>query len=98
MFKKQTLAEKREQRWAYLMIAPTIIGLLVLNYYPLFDTIRLSFSRTQTFGKSTFNGIENYVTMFSTPMNSTPSPTISPSPSPTLSKPSGKQTARLRSA
>lgn len=67
MFKKQTLAEKREQRWAYLMIAPTIIGLLVLNYYPLFDTIRLSFSRTQTFGKSTFNGIENYVTMFSTP-------------------------------
>ena len=67
MFKKQTLAEKREQRWAYLMIAPTIIGLLVLNYSPLFDTIRLSFSRTQTFGKSTFNGIENYVTMFSTP-------------------------------
>ena len=67
MFKKQTLAEKREQRWAYLMVAPTIIGLLVLNYYPLFDTIRLSFSRTQTFGKSTFNGIENYVTMFSTP-------------------------------
>ena len=31
MFKKQTLAEKREQRWAYLMIAPTIIGLLVLT-------------------------------------------------------------------
>ena len=67
MFTKQTLAEKREQRWAYLMIAPITIGLLVLNYYPLFDTIRLSFSRTQTFGKSTFNGIENYVTMFSTP-------------------------------
>lgn len=67
MFKKQTLAERREQRWAYLMIAPTIIGLLVLNYYPLIDTIRLSFSRTQTFGKSTFVGIQNYVTMFSTP-------------------------------
>ena len=67
MFKKQTLAEKREQRWAYLMVAPTIIGLLVLNDYPLFDTIRLSFSRTQTFGESTFNGIENYATMFSTP-------------------------------
>ena len=67
MFQKQTLAEKREQRWAYLMVAPTIIGLLVLNYYPLADTIRLSFSRTQTFGRSTFNGIENYITMFSTP-------------------------------
>lgn len=59
MKQKLTQAEKREQRWAYLMIAPTILGLLVLNYYPLLDTIRLSFSKTQTFGKSTFNGIEN---------------------------------------
>ena len=67
MFQKQTLAEKREQRWAYLMIAPTIIGLLVLNYYPLLDTVRLSFSETQTFGRSTFNGIDNYIQMFSTP-------------------------------
>lgn len=67
MFQKQTLAEKWEQRWAYLMIAPTIIGLLVLNYSPLLDTIRLSFSETQTFGKSTFNGIDNYIQMFSTP-------------------------------
>ena len=67
MKQKLTQAEKREQRWAYLMIAPTILGLLVLNYYPLLDTIRLSFSKTQTFGKSTFNGIENYITMFSTP-------------------------------
>ncbi len=65
MFQKQTLAEKREQRWAYLMIAPTILGLLILNYYPLLDTVRLSFSKTQTFGKSTFAGLENYITMFS---------------------------------
>lgn len=65
MFRKQTLAEKREQRWAYLMIAPTILGLLILNYYPLLDTVRLSFSKTQTFGKSTFAGLENYITMFS---------------------------------
>lgn len=65
MFEKQTLAEKREQRWAYLMIAPTILGLLILNYYPLLDTVRLSFSKTQTFGKSTFAGLENYITMFS---------------------------------
>ncbi|WP_071429177.1 carbohydrate ABC transporter permease [Angelakisella massiliensis] len=67
MFRKQSLAEKREQRWAYIMIAPTIIGLLILNYYPLVDTIRLSFSKTQTFGKSTFCGLQNYIDMFSTP-------------------------------
>ena len=41
MKQKLTQAEKREQRWAYIMIAPTIIGLLILNYYPLLDTIRL---------------------------------------------------------
>ena len=41
MKQKLTQAEKREQRWAYLMIAPTILGLLILNYYPLLDTIRL---------------------------------------------------------
>lgn len=65
MFKKQTLAEKREQRWAYLMIAPTIVGLLILNYYPLLDTIRLSFTRTQIFGISKPNGLRNYINMFS---------------------------------
>lgn len=67
MLKKQSAAERREQNWAWLMVAPTIIGLLVLNYYPLIDTFILSFSKTSTFGKSTFNGIENYIKMFQTP-------------------------------
>lgn len=67
MFKKQSLAEKREQRWAWLMVAPTIIGLLVLNYYPLIETFILSFSKTSTFGTSKFVGLLNYITMFQTP-------------------------------
>lgn len=65
--KKQTAAERREQKWALLMIAPTIIGLLVLNYYPLIDTFILSFTKTSTFGASKFVMFDNYIKMFQTP-------------------------------
>ena len=30
---------KSDWGWAYLLIAPTIIGLLILNIYPFFETI-----------------------------------------------------------
>lgn len=56
---------RSESMWGYLMIAPTIIGLLVLNIYPFFDTIKLSFSKTRPFGLYELRGIENYVKMFS---------------------------------
>ena len=36
---------RSESRWAYLMVAPTVIGLLVLNIYPFLDTIKLSFQK-----------------------------------------------------
>lgn len=65
---KMASAGKRarsESMWGYLMIAPTIIGLLVLNIYPFFDTIKLSFSKTRPFGLYELRGIENYVKMFS---------------------------------
>ena len=58
---------KSESMWAYLMIAPTIIGLLVLNIYPLIDTIKLSFSKTLPFGLYKLKGVENYVQMFASP-------------------------------
>ncbi len=64
MKKKASLAEKREARWAYLMIAPSIIGLLVLNYYPMIDTFLKSFTKTSTFGASKFVGLQNYIDMF----------------------------------
>ena len=41
---------RSERMWGYLMVAPTIIGLLVLNIYPFLDTIKLSFSKTLPFG------------------------------------------------
>jgi len=55
---------RSESMWAYLMVAPTVIGLLVLNIYPFLDTIKLSFSKTRPFGLYELRGIENYVKMF----------------------------------
>ena len=52
MRKAQSIAARKEQHWAWLMVATTIIGLLVLNYYPLIQTFILSFSKTKTFGAS----------------------------------------------
>ena len=55
---------RSESMWGYIMVAPTIIGLLVLNLYPFFDTIKLSFSKTKPFGLWELQGIKNYVDMF----------------------------------
>ena len=51
--------------WGYLMVAPTIIGLIVLNVYPFIKTIVLSFSSMKVFGEYTFIGLRNYINMFS---------------------------------
>lgn len=67
MKKKKSAAARSEQRWAWIMVAPTIIGLIILNYIPLIQTIILSFSKTKTFGATQFNGIENYIDMFQSP-------------------------------
>ncbi len=66
MKKKMTLAEKREARWAYLFVAPTMIGLIVLNFYPIFNTVYQSFCKTGDFGKGNiFVGLANYQAVLS---------------------------------
>ena len=54
----------QDNKWGYLMIAPTIIGLIVLNVYPFIDTIILSFCKSGVFGGRTFSGLSNYTEMF----------------------------------
>lgn len=55
-----------EWKWAYIMIAPTIIGLIILNIIPIIQTVYLSFFKSGAFGKGNiFIGFENYKTMFS---------------------------------
>ena len=45
---------------AFILIAPTIIGLLVLNIYPFFDTIRRSLYKTQGLGPEVYVGLKNF--------------------------------------
>ena len=58
--------KKYDKGWmtGFLMALPTIIGLLVLNIYPLCRTVYMSFFKSGSFGKWTFVGLDNYVTMF----------------------------------
>ena len=58
--------KKYDKCWmtGFLMALPTIIGLLVLNIYPLCRTVYMSFFKSGSFGKWTFVGLDNYVTMF----------------------------------
>ena len=53
--------------WGYLMVAPTIIGLIVLNIVPFFQTIYMSFSKSKASGAYQFCGLETYVEMFKSP-------------------------------
>lgn len=63
MLKKKKY-DKQHLIYGYLFIAPTAIGLFLLNIYPAIQTIYLSFQRSTGFGNSTFVGLENYQKMF----------------------------------
>ena len=63
--KKMSPKEKTEAKWGLLFVAPTMIGLLVLNFYPIFNTVYQSFCKTGDFGKgNTFVGLANYQKVF----------------------------------
>ncbi len=64
---KLSPAARREQNWAYLMVAPTIIGLIVLNLWPFVQTVYSSFCEHLGFGHYKFIGLDNYIEMFQTP-------------------------------
>ncbi len=61
---KLSVASRREQNWGYFMVAPTIIGLIVLNVWPFIQTIYASFCEHLGFGHYKFIGLENYINMF----------------------------------
>ena len=65
--KKLSAADRREENWGYIMIAPTLIGLLVLNIWPFIQTIYTSFCEHLGFGHYKFIGFQNYIDMFRSP-------------------------------
>ena len=53
--------EKKQFFWGWLFILPTMLGLIILNIVPMFQTLYQSFFRTGDFGKgNVFIGLENY--------------------------------------
>lgn len=64
MPKKGTSQAKNEFIWGWIFILPTMLGLIILNIYPIVDTIIQSFYKTGAFGKGNqFVGLANYTKM-----------------------------------
>ena len=60
--KKGTSQARNEFIWGWAFILPTMLGLIILNIYPIFKTIYESFFKTGDFGKGNiFIGFDNYV-------------------------------------
>ena len=64
---KLSAAARREQNWAYIMVAPTIFGLVVLNLWPFVQTLYTSFCEHLGFGNYKFVGFQNYIDIFQRP-------------------------------
>lgn len=56
--------EKEQVFWGLILIAPTLIGLIVLNIKPAVDTLILSFQKSGGFGKTEWAGLANYQRLF----------------------------------
>ncbi len=55
---------RSEWAWGYALIAPTIVGLCILNIYPFFNSIWLSLQKMQGLTPPKFIGLKNYQTLF----------------------------------
>lgn len=55
---------RSEWAWAYMLIAPTMIGLFILNIYPFFNSIWLSLQKMQGLTPPKLIGLKNYQTLF----------------------------------
>ena len=66
--KKMTPRARNEALWGYAFVAPTMLGLIILNFYPAINTVYQSFCKTGDFGKgNTFVGLANYSKAFADP-------------------------------
>ena len=68
MTKKMTAAEKNAAIWAWVFITPTMLGLIILNFYPIFNTVWQSLCKTGDFGRGNiFVGLANYSAVLQAP-------------------------------
>jgi multiple sugar transport system permease protein len=50
--------------WAYLLIAPTLIGVCILNLWPIVQSVYYSFNQIKGFEAPSFIGMANYSRLF----------------------------------
>lgn len=62
--KKLSPIRKNEIKWAYIFIAPLMIGLLVFYYFAFFQNFYYSFTELGSFGAPEFIGFDNYIRLF----------------------------------
>ena len=64
--KRQTLLEKRENKFAYLVNAPLVIYLVCILLFPMIWGIYMSFTNKSIGGEATFIGLKNYIRLLQT--------------------------------
>ena len=58
--KKMSALKRSDYFWGYLMIGPTLIGILALYIWPSIQTIYFSFTTWGAFGNFEWSGLNNY--------------------------------------
>jgi multiple sugar transport system permease protein len=62
---KMTQWEKSQLFWGWIFILPTMLGLIILNIWPMIQSFYQTFFKTGDFGKGNiFIGFDNYVKLF----------------------------------
>ncbi|MBC1797399.1 sugar ABC transporter permease [Listeria booriae] len=56
--------QRNKQIWAFIFIAPTLLLILILNVWPIVQTLYYSFNTIKGLGEPVWNGIANYTTAF----------------------------------
>jgi len=61
----RALRQRAENVWGWMFIFPTMLGLIILNIIPIFQTVWQSFFKVGDFGRGNqFVGFKNYLAMF----------------------------------
>ena len=64
MEQKKKFIFRKEWKWAYLFIAPTVLGTLIFGIIPIFFSIGLSLANWDGLGEITFAGLDNFKKIF----------------------------------
>lgn len=64
MEQKKKFIFRKEWKWAYLFIAPMVLGTLIFGIIPIFFSIGLSLANWDGLGEITFAGLDNFKKIF----------------------------------